>query len=292
MAQSITASVGVMVDPNTGAETQAFNVVADQLVVMRLLNRIPEAQGGTLGVNGPVVWSSPQPGVCDPSMRDAIFSFQQTHSPPLFVDGHIDPASSGGVAIGVMNDLAEANDVSTPLPTGSIGTASVIEIPEMTISKDEELDGDSFEIRMLGSLALGVPIAGIKFPALSSEFLFFQIWDATNDLSGFYAFTTLPAGSIGVGLLPLSVTLAGPWNAFTTPRLAKATNFAGKAAFATFGVATFSVNRLSLTLKTDDGLLFSIDIDLQTGFTVGVGGSIAAGNMVLFPEKALAGGHP
>jgi len=74
----------------------------DQQVVMELLNRIPEAQGGTLSVTGPKQFPAPRWGICSKELHAAILRFQKSN-PGLIADGHVDP---NGHSILMLNKLA------------------------------------------------------------------------------------------------------------------------------------------------------------------------------------------
>lgn len=130
-----------------------------------------------------------------------------------------------------------------------------------------------FKIRMLGGLSAG------KTPA-SGDVLFFQIWDYTNGLTAFYIYV---GGGASVSPMPLSVTMKGPWNHFTTTNPMSVTDFDVNASFATWGGGPWTRN--FLTLFPSEGS--RITIPMETGFTVGVGGGATSGEMIPKPDEAL-----
>ena len=85
----IKASVGI----HSGK--QCYNVVADQQVVIGLLNRVSMSKGGT---REQPLDASPRWGMCSPALQKAILRFQAIYS--LSQDGHVDP---GGQTIRRMN---------------------------------------------------------------------------------------------------------------------------------------------------------------------------------------------
>ena len=89
---SIKASVGI----HSGK--QCYNVVADQQVVIGLLNRVSMSNGGT---REQPLDASPRWGMCSPALQKAILRFQAIYS--LSQDGHVDP---GGQTIRRMNQAA------------------------------------------------------------------------------------------------------------------------------------------------------------------------------------------
>ena len=92
---------------------QCYNVMSaqqpDQQVVMELLNRIPEAQGGTLSVTGPKQFPAPRWGICSKELHAAILRFQKSN-PGLIADGHVDP---NGHSILRLNKLAGESGATT-----------------------------------------------------------------------------------------------------------------------------------------------------------------------------------
>ena len=88
----IKASVGI----HSGK--QCYNVVADQQVVIGLLNRVSMSKGGT---REQPLDASPRWGMCSPALQKAILRFQAIYS--LSQDGHVDP---GGQTIRRMNQAA------------------------------------------------------------------------------------------------------------------------------------------------------------------------------------------
>jgi hypothetical protein len=139
-----------------------------------------------------------------------------------------------------------------------------------------------FRIRELGGISGGAgPIA--------FDQIFFQIWDQSNSLSTFYNYRAGGVGKGAKGGPPLSVTLEGPWNDFTTTGPLATHEFAGPARFTTAGAFSWTVNFVNFMgmprgLKTNPNPL-----KINTGFTVGLGGSTSVGVMALGPTYPFTG---
>ena len=98
---------------------QCYNLVPDQNLVMRLLDRVPTEQGGTFTPGGVNVWPEPIQGTCAPALHEAILEFQLANQAAgLFHDGHVDP---GERTITLLNELAtepvDLGNLEEVLPT-------------------------------------------------------------------------------------------------------------------------------------------------------------------------------
>ena len=128
----------------------------------------------------------------------------------------------------------------------------------------------SFRIRLLGGLSGG--------EVATLDQLFFQVWDHENRMSSVYVFSGIGRG---VGALPVSVTLEGPWNDFRTSGPVAVDEFGGPARFTTGGTAWFTLNYLNMMAIPRGTRTVPNPLSLSTGFTVGVGGSATVGAMIL-----------
>lgn len=139
-----------------------------------------------------------------------------------------------------------------------------------------------FKIRELGGLSAGFGPVGL-------DNIYFQIWDVKHHLTTFYVYD---AAGFGKGMKagpPLSATLEGPWNDFVTTGSLSTNEFGGAARFTTAGTMWWTrnfVNFMGLprTIKTNPNPL-----KIDTGFTVGAGGSTSVGVMVLGPTFPFKG---
>ncbi|HET9954417.1 MAG TPA: OmpA family protein [Polyangiaceae bacterium] len=139
-----------------------------------------------------------------------------------------------------------------------------------------------FRIRELGGISGG---AGI----ITFDSLYFQIWDFTNNVTTFYNYRAGGFGKGAKGGPPLSATLEGPWNDFSTTGPLATDEFGGAARFTTAGGAKWSINFVNFMslprgLKTNPNPL-----EISTGFTVGVGVSTSVGEMSLGPTYPFTG---
>jgi hypothetical protein len=129
----ISASVGKL---ESGG--QCYNVVADQNIVIGLLNSIGRAQGGRREQPVP---GNPRWGVASPDLHAAILQFQRTNR--LSVDGHIDP---GQTALRRLDELA-----SQPSPLTSVRTS---DLPEAIRRNPDYVER---RVQGVGILGLGGP---------------------------------------------------------------------------------------------------------------------------------------
>jgi hypothetical protein len=129
----------------------------------------------------------------------------------------------------------------------------------------------TFEIRMLGGLSGGIGILAI-------DQLFFEIVDRAHAVTSIYVYSAFGGGR---GALPLSATLRGPFNTFSTSGAMSTDEFGGPARFTTGGVASFTVNFLNMMGLPRGIATRPVSLSITTGFTVGIGGSTSGGEMIL-----------
>jgi hypothetical protein len=129
----------------------------------------------------------------------------------------------------------------------------------------------TFKIRLLGALSASASVVTL-------ERLFFQIWDSSHDVTCFYMYQS---GGFAKGRGPsLSATLSGPWNTFTTTAALSVDQFGGAARFSTAGSMWWTVNYLNM-MGLPKGVATSPNpLELETGFTMGLGISTTVGEMV------------
>jgi hypothetical protein len=129
----------------------------------------------------------------------------------------------------------------------------------------------SFKIRLLGSLSASAGVVTV-------ERLFFQIWDYSHNLTCFYMYQS---GGFAKGRGPsLSATLSGPWNTFTTTTAVSVDQFGGAARFSTVGTMWWTYNYLNIIGLPKDVSTSPNPLELETGFTMGLGMSTTLGEMV------------
>jgi hypothetical protein len=127
-----------------------------------------------------------------------------------------------------------------------------------------------FKIRLLGALSSTAGAAQI-------ESMFFQIWAPSLSLTTFYNYLS---GGIGKSVgPPLSVTLKGPFNDFSTTAPIRTVDFAGPARFTTAGTGPFTVNFLNMMGLPPGVATIPNPLKINTGFTVGLGLSTSVGKM-------------
>jgi len=137
-----------------------------------------------------------------------------------------------------------------------------------------------FKVRLLGGLD------GSAGP-LQIETIFFQIADTKNSKTAFYVYR---AGGVGKGLikgLNLSVTQKGPWNDCRTNSPIRVSQFEGAARFTTAGVGSWTSNHLNMMGLPKGVTTIPAVLDIQTGFTVGIGASTSAGLMTWAPREEM-----
>jgi hypothetical protein len=141
-----------------------------------------------------------------------------------------------------------------------------------------------FKIRLLGSLA------GSAGP-FQVENCFFQIADKKNNLTSFYVYSSEGVGKGLIKGLSLSATMKGPWNDFRTNSAIRVSQFDGPARFTTAGVGPWTSNHLNMMGLPKGVTTIPAVLDLQTGFTIGIGASTSVGAMILNPrEEMIYGG--
>lgn len=144
--------------------------------------------------------------------------------------------------------------------------------PEPTPVPDTPARSSRFRIRMLGGLSAGTCV-------IAGDGLFFQIWDPANSITSFYVYK---GAGIGRGGMPLSVTLKGPWNDFSTTVPVSVSEFGGAARFSTAGAGPFTNNYLNMMSMPRNAATSPNPLAISTGFTIGIGASSGAGELELF----------
>jgi hypothetical protein len=139
---------------------------------------------------------------------------------------------------------------------------------------------DQFKIRQLGALA------GTVGP-FHRDNTFFQIADPRNKVTAFYTYSGAGAGKGLIPKTPISVTLKGPWNNFRTSSPIRVSQFEGLASFDSAGGGRATINLLTIMglpkgVNTIPGVL-----SINTGFTVGAGGSTSVGKMIWVPREEM-----
>jgi hypothetical protein len=139
-----------------------------------------------------------------------------------------------------------------------------------------------FRIRELGGISGGAGPIGF-------DQLFFQLWDQANSVSTFYNYRAGGFAKGAKGGPPLSATLQGPWNDFTTSGPLATHEFGGAARFTSAGALWWTVNFVNF-MGLPRGLMTNPNpLKINTGFTVGLGASTSVGAMVLGPTYPFTG---
>jgi hypothetical protein len=133
-----------------------------------------------------------------------------------------------------------------------------------------------FKIRLLGAMSAG--------DVILLENCTFQIVDKKNNLTCFYMYSGL---GFGVSAFPVSATMKGPWNDFTTSSAVRVSQFGGAARFTTAGAAGKTLNYLNMMGLPEDVSTVPVVLGIQTGFTVGIGDSTTVGRMLLKPREEM-----
>ena len=93
--------------------------------------------------------------------------------------------------------------------------------------------------------------------------LIFLIWDTDNDIACLYVYIGIGLG-VGLSFTPkVSATTHGPWTAFTTEKPMSCWQFGRWARFTTAGVASHSVNWI--TMETPPGIDNVESLAIDTG---------------------------
>ena len=137
-----------------------------------------------------------------------------------------------------------------------------------------------FKIRLLGGLT------GSAGP-FQVENCFFQIADKKNNLTSFYVYSSEGVGKGLIKGVNLSVTMKGPWNDFTTNSALRVSQFAGIARFTTGGVGSWTSNHLNMMGLPKGVSTVPAVLSINTGFTVGMGGSTSVRTMILNPREEM-----
>lgn len=112
------------------------------------------------------------------------------------------------------------------------------------------------------------------------DFSIFQIWDVHASLTSFYTFSALGGGFSPIPLW-LSGTLPGPWNDLFVSKALAANAFGGAARFTTGGGGGKTVNYLDFMGLPAGFRTIPSPAKIETGFTLGVGGSSTVGRLTL-----------
>lgn len=136
-----------------------------------------------------------------------------------------------------------------------------------------------FKIRMLGGL---VGSAG----PFQVENCFFQISDTRNKITAFYTYSSEGVGK-GLPGLNLSATMKGPWNDFTTNLAIRVSQFEGAARFTTGGGGPWTSNHLNMMGLPKGVSTIPAVLDIQTGFTIGIGASTSVGKLIWVPREEM-----
>jgi hypothetical protein len=137
-----------------------------------------------------------------------------------------------------------------------------------------------FKVRLLGSLTAS---AG----PFQVENCFFQIADRKNSLTSFYVYSS---GGVGKGLLKglnLAATMKGPWNNFKTSSAIRVSQFAGATRFTTGGVGPWTSNHINMMGLPKGVSTVPTVLDINTGFTIGIGASTSVGDLILNPREEM-----
>jgi hypothetical protein len=135
-----------------------------------------------------------------------------------------------------------------------------------------------FKIRLLAAISAS---AG----PLLVENCFFQIADKKNNLTSFYVYGSMGAGK-GLGL-NVSGTMKGPWNDFVTNSAIRVSQFGGATRFTTGGVAWWTSNHLNMMGLPRGVSTVPPVLEINTGFTIGIGASTSVGDMILKPREEM-----
>ena len=234
------------------------NLREDVATIIKLLNAISPAAGGTSGLDNRL------PPTARPlELYDAILRFQQVQnrnvgSPRLSEDGHVDPGDS---------TLERLNRMARRI--GPIGPHEGPFFPPDIPRPPGERPSPSstvFSIRFVKGISFGA--------AVMADAMDFQIADLKNRLIQNYRY-----GGVGAGesWKPIAVTAEGPWMVFTTLRPVSVRYFWGPARWTSIGGGPLSRNTLSIMFR--DALRDSGQMLIDTGFTLGEGISSSIGYM-------------
>jgi hypothetical protein len=123
-------------------------------------------------------------------------------------------------------------------------------------------------------------------PAIESGL--FMVWDTRNKIVCFYVYIGLGLGA-GLKMAPkASATTHGPWNDFTTEKPIACWQFGRCSRFTTMGVASKSLNWI--TIETPPGVNNVDSLQINTGTTLGLGASTTVGDFILVDKPRLYNG--
>jgi OmpA family protein len=148
-----------------------------------------------------------------------------------------------------------------------------------------------FRLRLLGDLTLSgtpkwSPSGGRLGGGAAAEGQLFEIQDTEHRLSAFYGYSGLGLG-VGISVLWLSGTAAGPWNDFTTSAPMNVGDFGGFTRFTSAGVWTETYNIMHM-MGTPPGVE-AVYMRVNTGKTYGAGATTTAGPLQLVAGPMPAG---
>ena len=108
--------------------------------------------------------------------------------------------------------------------------------------------------------------------------LIFLIWDTDNNIACLYVYIGIGLG-VGLSFTPkVSATTHGPWTSFTTEKPMSCWQFGRWARFTTAGVASHSVNWI--TMETPRGIDNVESLSIDTGTTLGAGMGSTIGDII------------
>ena len=83
------------------------------------------------------------------------------------------------------------------------------------------------------------------------------------------------------------MTRKGEWNNFQTNSPIRVSQFEGAARFTTAGVGNWTSNHLNMMGLPKGVSTIPVVLDIQTGFTFGIGASTSAGLMTWIPREEM-----
>jgi hypothetical protein len=126
----------------------------------------------------------------------------------------------------------------------------------------------------VGKLFRGVKLGG----GVAIDGIFFIVWDTRNNIACLYIYIGLGLGAGATFTPKVSATTHGPWNAFTTEKPISCWQFGRWARFTSAGVWSKSVNWI--TLETPKGVDNVESLRIDTGTTLGAGGTSTIGDFI------------
>jgi hypothetical protein len=81
--------------------------------------------------------------------------------------------------------------------------------------------------------------------------------------------------------------MKGPWNNFRTTSAIRVSQFEGSARFTTGGVGPWTSNHLNMMGLPKGVSTIPAVLDIQTGFTIGIGASTSVGKLIWVPREEM-----